>query len=83
MERGNPLWNAPNDYMVSKILTYRRFTARFPLREDWVEGIQPQYADLTFYTDGSFCEDLAGSGVFSVNPELQLVISLGPYISVF
>jgi ribonuclease HI len=83
MERGNPLWNAPNDYMASKILTDRRFTAKFPLREDWVEGIQPQYADLTFYTDGSLCEELAGSGVFSVNPELQLVISLGPYISVF
>jgi ribonuclease HI len=79
----NPLWNAPSDYMISKIMTDRGFSVMFPSREDWEEGNQPEKADLIFFTDGSLCEELAGSGVFSVNPEMQLVVSLGPYVSVF
>ncbi len=79
----NPLWNAPNDEMVKTIITDRNFTISFPEREEWTEEGLHRSVDLTFYTDGSLCEDLAGSGVFSENSELRSEISLGPNISVF
>jgi ribonuclease HI len=83
MVKFDSLWNAPNDCMISKIMTNRNFSVLFPSRENWQDGDQWLAADHVFYTDGSLCEDLAGSGVFSERPETQLVHSLGPNISVF
>jgi ribonuclease HI len=83
MVKFNSLLNAPNDCMISQIITNRKFSVLFPTREDWVENSQWLAADNNFFTDGSLCEDLAGSGVFSDNPEIQLALSLGPNVSVF
>ena len=83
MVKFDSLWNAPNDCMISKVMTNRKFLILFPSRENWVDSNQWLAADYIFYTDGSLCDDLAGSGVFSDCPEIQLVRSLGPCISVF
>jgi ribonuclease HI len=83
MVSGNSLWNAPNDYMIYEIMTDRKFAVVLPSRNDWIVGNQPQEADFSFYTDGSLCNELAGSGIYSDNPELKLDISLGPFVSVF
>jgi hypothetical protein len=69
--------------MISQIITDRKFSVSFPTREDWVENNQWLAADNVFYTVGSLCEELAGSGVFSDNPETQFALSLGPFVSVF
>lgn len=79
----NPLLDAPNDYMVSKTVFDRNFLVKFPSRSDWIEQGEPFEANLVFYTDGSLCNELAGSGVYSANPELEIATRLGPLISVF
>lgn len=83
MLRNNPLWSAPQDAMTPIILTDRLFKVLFPARDEWVERIHLQAEDYTFYTDGSLCDGLAGSGVYSNNPELHLEISLGCHATVF
>jgi ribonuclease HI len=79
----NPLCNAPNDCMISKILTGRKFSVVLPTRDDWLTNDLQQAADHLFFTDGSLCEELAGSGVFSDNPKTQLALHLGQNVSVF
>ena len=79
----NPLFQAPSDCMVPKIVTDRKFSICFPHRNDWLEKKIHIPNEFTFYTDGSLQEGLAGAGIYSDNPELSLSIGLGLNVSVF
>ena len=80
----NPIWNAPGEFMATTCITNRKFTVKFPSRDEW-NGNLLSGEDLNFYTDGSLRDGLAGSGVFSesLDPSLNLSLRLGTDISVF
>ena len=82
MRNFEPLMDAPEDAIIPRILTKRNFDVVFPTRIEWENKNFPLNTS-TFYTDGSLCEGLAGAGVFSDNPEISLVFSLGQNITVF
>jgi ribonuclease HI len=79
----NPMCDAPNDCMITEIKTDRNFAVQIPARDDWLVKEEWLVSDHTFYTDGSLCSGLAGSGVFSTLPETRLTFSLGSSVSVF
>lgn len=86
MLKFEPLLEGPSDLCMPELDFNIHFDTLFPSREQWTnidEVISP--LNVNFFTDGSLCEGLAGSGVYSesVSPKLELSFPLGENISVF
>lgn len=82
MRKHEPLMEAPSDVIVPVTITSKNFDVVFPTRNEWMEQTIC-LSGLTFFTDGSLCEGLAGAGVFSDNPEISFSFTLGSNITVF
>jgi ribonuclease HI len=78
----SPFYLSPMDAMIPAIRIDKSYRVEHPARAEWENGFCPQ-ADHIFYTDGSFMDGKAGSGVFSQDPETNVELSLGAYATVF
>ncbi|XP_062707608.1 uncharacterized protein LOC134288024 [Aedes albopictus] len=76
---------APSDLTIACNFPYRRFSTKFPSREEWTSGyLERSISDgIVCYTDGSLLEGRAGAGVYSRELRLYQSYSLGRHCTVF
>ena len=85
MIKESPIIAAKTDSITQTNVFDRRFTVKFPPRELWMNQAEDITLsnEITCYTDGSFCDNRAGAGVFSETLNLKESYSLGAYTTVF
>ena len=85
MTKESPIIAAKTDIITHTDVFDRGFAVKFPSREFWMNQAENATLsnEITCYTDGSFCDNRSGAGVFSESLNLKESYSLGAYTTVF
>jgi ribonuclease HI len=85
MIKESPIIAAKTDITTHTNVFDRRFIVKFPFRALWMNQAENMTSsdEITCYTDGSFCDNRSGAGVFSDTLKLEESYSLGTYTTVF
>src|ERR1700744_1019121 len=84
MIKDNPSIEMPYDVITPTYRFDNAFHVIFPTRQDWEEKKAiPSEGCITWFSDGSKYDNLAGSGIYCPQTEKGISFHLGHYASIF